>query len=1150
MKRNNPIIPNIPGANKYGVPGVDLGQKKTFKRIRRANKSIKDDNNSSIATSSVCSNESNYSYKSNPIINTSMNPLDSLSVILLQWKLIADINKTGHEKNTSSSSSSSSIIEENKSTKKKPSFKTFKSLSTYVDNIGSLLMEEIKGNVLSNMGNNTKNPSCSGDILTSVYRNGNAADPRFPLVRLTCISRTTSTMGSEEASGIKPKGPIYMDLLLITENAIKLPLKINNCKNYKQPSVLALVTSTADRTLTITVERIAWHEFTILLEQHILNNKGAGSGIKPGKTRLLQHPVTFTILGNITSYWREYLALHSLRSIPLRLQILEGPLPIDSINGIEPERVSPPMPTSPGLLGVNSNSNNDESHNLNNTVESMMMLQKKNWRLHGFSPKFEDYCRRCFNTSQLDALQTALRKKSSSNLDLSSLPLSSSSSTSASTTSISSFSSNNSMDTGFTLIQGPPGTGKTTTVLGILNALHVREFNYYYESALTTVLGEEGLRCRSAQDTGRWLRMLAVISKQKPRILVVAPSNVAVDNIIEPIITKGFMDGSCNQYFPNILRLGEGRGSRVRCVSLEETVGAVGALTETECANKARMLYTEMERALVRVIHLQGLLISLKNAFHMCPVLPPGWELRVQGNMQPYWVDHNTCTTSNQPPQPSPSDKVSSVPLEYIQVDASSSGFIDNDELYEDASRLFCQMFPRTLRDLPEFGIHAKNLTSEIESIANYALQVARLQSRLHGMDVTTDTFKKGFKIMGGGAAFGRTRAGVNSRQVVEGSVIDEAHIVFTTLNGSGHPSLEGSVFPTAVIDEAAQCTETSALIPLRLGVKRCIMVGDPKQLSATLFSDTARHSGFDRSLMERFIEIGLMKPVMLNTQYRMHPLIAAFASKTFYNNRLLNGPNVNQSNFLPTHLQEHTNINTDNSIIKFNLFKPLQFYNLLSSEEVHGSTSRSNPSEAVLCVKLVQELRKEAQRVGFKVGSVGIITPYQQQLGELRHRFAEADLTQILSRSNGNHDEMERDQKLDVELNTVDAFQGREKDVIIISCVRSAETGGIGFLRDTRRLNVALTRAKHALFVVGKASALKQNEHWNALLEHMKSNQAIINVPDASVDIAALIKSEKQKMKESVDNNHNEEDMYSKVISRKHEREVITAEVEEGECK
>ena len=106
MKRNNPIIPNIPGANKYGVPGVDLGQKKTFKRIRRANKSNKDDNNSSIATSSVCSNESNYSYKSNPIINTSMNPLDSLSVILLQWKLIADINKTGHEKNTSSSSSS------------------------------------------------------------------------------------------------------------------------------------------------------------------------------------------------------------------------------------------------------------------------------------------------------------------------------------------------------------------------------------------------------------------------------------------------------------------------------------------------------------------------------------------------------------------------------------------------------------------------------------------------------------------------------------------------------------------------------------------------------------------------------------------------------------------------------------------------------------------------------------------------------------------------------------------------------------------------------------------------------------------------------------------------------------------------------------
>lgn len=597
----------------------------------------------------------------------------------------------------------------------------------------------------------------------------------------------------------------------------------------------------------------------------------------------------------------------------------------------------------------------------------------------------------------------------------------------------------------FTLIQGPPGTGKTATVIGILNTLHVQAYNRFYDMTLDTCLGPQGVRCRNAKTDEAWIALVDSMAAYTPHILVTAPSNVAVDNIVQRLMEKGFVDGNGAQYHPMILRLGAGKGSQVKVVSLEDTMDSLFASEEAMLAEGEKAA-EEQRAALVRqALHFQMLLMNLKTAFQIHP-LPLGWELRVMQNGQPYWVDHNTQSTTPLPP---------AAPF---STGATGAGGPE-----------------RTLDNLPEYMYNAHKLVNVMKGLAQCSLQARR---------------------------YAMLKAPNYSRQSLEHTVIEEAHIVLTTLNGAGHPSLDSSRFPVVVVDEAAQAVEPSTLIPLRLGCGSCVLVGDPMQLPATVFSSKLRESGYSRSLFERLASLKDVELVMLDTQYRMAPVISAFPAKMFYEGRLQNGPNVTSPDYLPKYLTAESCGDHKGCL------RPLLFFDLQSSRDRLGSSqSRVNTPEAEFCVKLLECLLRQAAAgsgATASIGSVGVITPYQDQLQELRRLFLAAGL--LRSGASNRASEATTTDRLDIELNTVDAFQGREKDIVIISCVRAGDSGGIGFLSDKRRLNVAITRARHALYLVGRASTLCDNSLWSNLLAHFDASDALVEIANVPSDVAAVL--------------------------------------------
>ena len=333
------------------------------------------------------------------------------------------------------------------------------------------------------------------------------------------------------------------------------------------------------------------------------------------------------------------------------------------------------------------------------------------------------------------------------------------------------------------------------------------------------------------------------------------------------------------------------------------------------------------------------------------------------------------------------------------------------------------------------------------------------------------------------------------------------------------------------ICDEAAQCVEVSTLIPLRHGAVQCVMVGDHKQLSATTFSKAAAQKGFAISLFER-LQTSMDEDksqgkhvdgaVMLNTQYRMLPDICRFPSITFYRNELKDGSNVKAPFYAPSYLSSGSEVDSDSKSDSGVYLKPLLFFDLLESKEclVSSSSSYSNTQEALLCVNLVQQIISESQRMQYKVGSIGIITPYQEQLTELRscfrqykggHQSSSSATTSSLSSLDTLEDgEIQNDDspvatirtdfsEYDIEMNTVDAFQGQEKDVIIFSCVRANSKGNIGFLSDRRRMNVALTRARFGLYVIGHSDTLRQNHIWNSFILHAAEHNSVVPVRSAT---------------------------------------------------
>lgn len=304
-----------------------------------------------------------------------------------------------------------------------------------------------------------------------------------------------------------------------------------------------------------------------------------------------------------------------------------------------------------------------------------------------------------------------------------------------------------------------------------------------------------------------------------------------------------------------------------------------------------------------------------------------------------------------------------------------------------------------------------------------------------------------------------------------EEQILKAAEVICCTCTTSFDPRLKKYTFRHVLIDEATQAVEPECLLPMLSGCKKAILVGDHMQLGPVVISRQASLAGLKQSLFERLIKIGV-KPEILQVQYRMHPDLSAFSSNNFYNGQLLNG------------VSESSRIFKTKPKSKFvwpNPKKQTFFWHVKGVEEPSATgTSFLNRSEVVLIDKILTPMISD----GVSPDDIGIITPYKGQRGYL---------TQYLLKSGT----LEPSVYKRIEIASIDSFQGREKEVILISTVRSSEKMGIGFLADSKRLNVALTRAKKAMIVVGNAVVLCKNKFWNSLLYQYSKEETVFEGND-----------------------------------------------------
>jgi senataxin len=523
----------------------------------------------------------------------------------------------------------------------------------------------------------------------------------------------------------------------------------------------------------------------------------------------------------------------------------------------------------------------------------------------------------------------------------------------------------------FTLVQGPPGTGKTHTVWGMLNVIHLVQYQHYYAALLKKLAPESYKQLNGAPSilepvgTGSIDDVLQSMDQNlfrtlpklcpKPRMLVCAPSNAATDELLSRVLERGFIDGEMKLYRPDVARVGVDSQSRAaQAVSVERRTEQLLMKSRDEVVGWLHQLKAREQQLSQQITLLQR-------------------ELSVA-------AAHGRSQGS-------------------VGVDPEVLAARDHN------------------RD-----VLLQNLAAAVENRDKVLVEMSRLL-------LLETRFRPG-------SSFNLEETRAN----LEVSFANEAEIVFTTVSSSGRKlfSRLNHGFDMLVIDEAAQASEVAVLPPLSLGAARCVLVGDPQQLPATVISKAAGTLMYSRSLFERFQQAGC-PTLLLSVQYRMHPQIRDFPSRYFYQGRLTDSESIIS---LP-----------DETYYRDSMLKPYVFYDVTHGRESHrgGSSSYQNIHEAQFALKLYEHLQKfvKASGGGKKV-TVGIITPYKLQLKCLQREFEV-----ILGTDEGK----------DIYINTVDAFQGQERDVIIMSCVR-ASSHGVGFVADIRRMNVALTRARRALWV------------------------------------------------------------------------------------
>ena len=291
-----------------------------------------------------------------------------------------------------------------------------------------------------------------------------------------------------------------------------------------------------------------------------------------------------------------------------------------------------------------------------------------------------------------------------------------------------------------------------------------------------------------------------------------------------------------------------------------------------------------------------------------------------------------------------------------------------------------------------------------------------------------------------------------------EEDLLKSSDIVITTCNSSFDDRLNILNFPIVLIDEASQAYEAECILPLLHGAKHVVLIGDQRQLGPIVYSKKCKNYGMSISLFER-MQKNINEQNVLNIQYRMHPFLNEFSSKIFYNEKVIS-------------LNKKFNLCED--FPWPNKEKPTFFYNVLNiqKEELsENGISYFNSYEA----EKIKEISITLIQSGVDGKDIGIITPYLGQKNYLKKIMSNTIFNQI-------------------EIESVDSFQGREKDYIIISTVRKNDEGIIGFLAEPRRLNVSLTRAKNGLIIIGNASTLaKTNNLWKTLIKFYQDNNLLV---------------------------------------------------------
>jgi ATP-dependent RNA/DNA helicase IGHMBP2 len=300
-----------------------------------------------------------------------------------------------------------------------------------------------------------------------------------------------------------------------------------------------------------------------------------------------------------------------------------------------------------------------------------------------------------------------------------------------------------------------------------------------------------------------------------------------------------------------------------------------------------------------------------------------------------------------------------------------------------------------------------------------------------------------------------------NSEQYILDDLIAKAQVITATLVGASHYTIRHLKYNTVVIDEAGQALEPACWIPI-VKAKKVVFAGDHNQLPPTIKSEEAARKGLDKTLMEKCVQLHPGSVIMLEEQYRMHELIMGYSSRVFYQGKL----------------------RANAAVAKRVLFEgdsPLHFVDTAGCgyEEKTEGTRISNPEEAVFTFRhlsqVVDDLSTRYSADNFP--SIAIISPYRQQIELLKEQLLQTLVLQPY---------------LDkISVNTIDSFQGQERDIVYISMTRSNADNRIGFLSEIRRMNVAMTRAKKKLVVIGDSATLSQLPFYANFIKYATEHNA-----------------------------------------------------------